>query len=186
MVSVRSVGAVCLFLSSAPLLLAQAKYTAKRSGDFQVGLDYVGGQSDYAPNLRGVGLYTTFDFTPHWGAEFDLHQADIKGSKIYERSYEIGGRYHREYGRFAPYAKAMVGRGVFNFAQGNTTYANLAYNMFTLGGGVDVRITRYLNVRGDYEYQNWRGFPPNGLTPQLVSVGVAYHFPGGLKRGQHY
>ena len=182
----RSIAVLFCLSAPASLLFGQAKYTASRSGDFQVGVGYVGGQSDYAPSLRGVGLYTTFDLTQHWGAEFDLHQADIKDSKIYERSYEIGGRYHRDYGRFAPYIKGMVGRGVFNFAQGNVVYANLAYNMFALGGGVDVRINRFLNVRGDYEWQDWHGFPPNGLTPQLVTIGVAYHLPGGLKRGQHY
>jgi hypothetical protein len=75
---------------------------------------------------------------------------------------------------------------VFNFAQNGATYANLAYNLFSLGFGTDVKVTRYLNVRADYEWQDWLGFPPHGLTPQLVTIGVAYHFPSGLKRGRHY
>jgi opacity protein-like surface antigen len=171
----------------ASALWGQARPTASRTGDFQIGVDYVGGSSDYGyADLKGVGLYTTFDFTSHFGAEFDLHQANTSIDKVYERTYEIGGRYHRNYGRAEPYAKVMIGRGVFNFALDGVTYANLAYNMFAVGGGVDYHLTRYLNVRGDYEYQDWGGFPPNGLTPQLISIGVAYHFPAGLKRGRHY
>ena len=169
-----------------PLLIGQAKYTASRKGDFQVGVDFVAGSSDYAGRLQGAGLYTTFDFTNHFGAEFDLNQADLPNSSVYERTYEVGGRYYRNYGPVSPYAKAMIGRGVFNFATENVTYANLAYNMFSLGGGVDVRINRYLNARGNYEWQDWSSFPPHGLTPHLFTVGVAYHFPGGLGRGRHY
>jgi hypothetical protein len=176
---------LCLVLG-ASTLCAQARPTASRTGDFQVGIDYVTGSSDYANRLKGIGVYTTFDFTSHFGAEFDLHQANTQVNKVYERTYEIGGRYHRNYGRVEPYIKAMVGRGVFNFVLQGVTYANLAYNMYALGGGVDYRLTRYLNLRGDYEYQSWNSFPPNGLTPQLLSIGVAYHIPGGLKRGRHY
>ena len=39
------------------------------------------------------------------------------------------------------------GRGVFNYPAYNE--ANLAYNMFAVAGGVDVRVRRYLSVRGD-------------------------------------
>ena len=77
----------------------------------------------------------------------------------------------------------MYGRGVFNFPN---NVANLAYNMFSFGGGTDVRVLRFLNVRADYEYQDWLGFPPSGLKPQLVTFGVAYHFPGELRRGRHF
>ncbi len=33
-------------------------------------------------------------------------------------------------------------------------------------------------IRGDYEYQKWTSFPNGGLTPQLVTIGAAYHFTG--------
>ena len=141
--------------------------------------------SDYNPTaLKGGMFYATLDLTNHLGGEITFHQASSSGGDhVYERTYEIGPRYHRTYGIFSPYAKAMYGRGVFNFPLDT---ANLAYNLFAFGAGVDVRVRPYLNVRADYEYQSWRGFPPQGLTPQLLSIGVAYHFPGGLRRGQHY
>jgi opacity protein-like surface antigen len=70
----------------------------------------------------------------------------------------------------------MYGRGVFNSTYRGQTTANIAYNMLAFGGGLDYRVLPYLNIRGDYEYQRWFGFPPNGLTPSVVTVGVAYRF----------
>ena len=102
---------------------------------------------------------------------------------MYERSFEIGPRYFRTYGVVQPYVKAMIGRGVFNFPKG---IANLAYNMFAGGAGFDVRVLRYLNLRADYEYQSWSGFPPTGLSPQLYTLGVAYHVPGEIRKGKHF
>ena len=170
-------------------LFAQSRYTATRAGDLQVGVDFVLASSDYQnPKLKGVGFYTTFDFRNHFGGEFTIHQANSGlNNHLYERTYEIGPRYFRTYGRFSPFVKAMYGRGVFNFPYtGGGEVANLAYNLFAAGGGVDVSIKPYLNVRADYEYQRWLSFPPNGLTPQLFTVGVAYRFPGALGRGQRF
>ena len=55
-------------------------------------------------------------------------------------------------------------------------HANLAYNLFAVGGGLDYRILRHVNARADFEYQRWMGFPPNGLAPSLLTFGAAYHF----------
>jgi opacity protein-like surface antigen len=54
--------------------------------------------------------------------------------------------------------------------------ANLAYNIFAIGAGVDYHVLPGLNVRAEYEYQQWLSFPPNGLTPKIFSVGAAYRF----------
>ncbi len=174
-----------LLLLASPALLGQASPTATRKADLQVGGGVVVDFSDYNPTaLKGYAVYATLDVTNHFGGELAFHQANASGGdQLYQRTYEIGPRYHRTYGIFSPYAKAMYGRGVFNFPFG---LANLAYNLFAVGGGVDIRVRPYLNVRVDYEYQSWRNFPPQGLTPQLVTIGVAYHFPGGLGRGEHY
>jgi hypothetical protein len=166
-------------------LQGQARPTARRTADLQVGIGYTSANSDYVPNrLNGGAVYATLDVTSHLGGEFVIHQANSgTGDKVYERTYELGARYFRTYGRFKPYVKGMYGRGVFNFPYNS---ANLAYNIFTGGGGADVAILPFLNVRADYEFQDWRGFPPRGLNPQVLTFGVAYHFPGGLERGRHY
>jgi len=162
----------------------QAKYTASRAGDLQLGVGYNNGTSDYVTNrISGYSGYATFDFSEHFGAEFDFHQANDPNSAVYQRSYEWGGRYLRHYDndRYRPYARLMYGRGVFNFP---FNVANLAYNMMVGAGGVDIAIKPRINVRAEFEYQYWLSGPglTNGLTPMMINVGVAYHFPAGNPR----
>lgn len=161
---------------------AQKLPTATKPLDIQAGGSFIFGRSDYGTSLKGFGGYGTVGFTPRLGLMLDFHQANGM-NQIYERTYEAGVRYVRHYGRLDPYAKGMIGRGVFNFPPsplnpGAGSAGNLAYNMFAIGGGVDYKVKSYLNLRGDYEYQFWQSGPGigNGLTPQLVSIGVAYHF----------
>lgn len=167
----------------ATLSYAQAKPTASRLGDVQAGGLFVNANSDYARSrFNGYGVYADFDFFHGLGAEAEYRFISDQDDQvnIYERTYEIGARYSRHYGRFQPYGKFMYGRGVFNYAY-NT--ANLAYNLFSIGGGTDIRIYRHVNARVDYEYQQWLNFsrdgysPRNdGLTPTAISGGLAYHF----------
>jgi hypothetical protein len=162
--------------------------TASRIADLQIGGSLVVANPGYStlnadgttPMFRGAGFYATFDPRFHFGAELGFHQVNTSLSdQSYERTYEIGARYFRPYGRFVPYGKVMIGRGVYNYAG---SVANLAYNLIAPGAGVDIRATRRINVRLDYEYQRWLNFlPPGGMNPQLLSVGVAYHFPGELR-----
>jgi hypothetical protein len=171
----------------------QANPTASRAGDLQVGLGYTSADSDYLTSratnnpsfldnrIKGIAFYSTFDFRPHWGAEIDFHQLNDPQTNLYQRSYEAGGRYVvGHYGRFTPYAKALYGRGVFNFVDyNNNVAANLAYNMFVGGTGFDVVATRRINVRADFEYQHWLSFQGTPLNPTLITIGAAYHFGAG-------
>ena len=163
--------------TASPARAQYAKTTASRIGDLQVGGGFVFARSGYnfTPiKLIGGGLYTTFDIRNHWGAEFDFHHTRATSdSSIYERTYEIGPRVFLHRGPLIPYAKVMYGRGVYNFSN---NIANVAYNMYTFGGGADLQVRRSLNVRADYEYQNWMGFPLGTLHPSVITVGVAYHF----------
>jgi opacity protein-like surface antigen len=156
---------------------AHALPTASRAGDLQIGGGVALGSSNYnfiSSRLVGGVAYTTFDIRPHLGAEFSFRQnKSTTDSTVYERTYEIGPRIYVLKGRFEPYAKALYGRGVYNFSN---NVANIAYNIYTLGGGADYRVTRSLNVRVDYEYQTWPGFPLATLHPSVITLGVAYHF----------
>jgi opacity protein-like surface antigen len=162
----------------------QATPTASRAGDLQIGATFNLANTDYRPeNFRGFGFYSTYDFKYHVGIEGEFHQINDPNATegIYERTYEIGPRYVLHYGRFAPYAKVMYGRGVFNYPPvlGDPKLgpiANLAYNIFAIGAGVDYHVRPWLNVRAEYEYQRWLNFPPNGLSPRIFSVGAAYRF----------
>jgi Outer membrane protein beta-barrel domain len=161
---------------------AQSLPTADRAGDFQVGGGIVFGKSTYnfnSSNLVGGSIYSSFDFGNHqlgghWGVEANFRNSKpTSDSTVYERTYEIGPRYYFTAGRLVPYGKFMVGRGVYNYPN---SAANVAYNLIAGGVGADFRIRRSINVRAEYELQNWFGFPLQSLRPGLVTVGVAYHF----------
>ena len=151
--------------------------TATRAGDLQIGVGYITAKPDYVQETyRGIAAYADFDFRPQLGVEAEFHQINsTAGNGAFQRTYEIGGRYHRTYGPLVPYVKAMVGRGDFNYPYSQT---QLAYNLFAGGIGADFKIGQYIRVRGEYEFQKWTSFPNGGLTPQLVTIGVAYHFAG--------
>ena len=98
-----------------PCCTLEATATATRSLDFKVGGGFTNLNSDYLPSrFNGGAVYADLDFYfRHFGAEAEFHFAkDSSGSDQYEKTYEIGGRYFRTYGRFVPYAKVLWGRGV--------------------------------------------------------------------------
>lgn len=182
--------------ASGPLAHGQASPTATRLADLQLGGGYTLTRSDYVPNtIRGFSFYGDFDILGHYGIEADFHQAVdpnpdfiVPHNHFSEHTYEIGGRYLRHYNRLSPYVKLLYGRGVANFPahqiyvqQGLLTYIdNIGYNIATVGGGVDYRLTHRINARADFEYQHWFASDaelPSGLSPSLFTFGVAYHFP---------
>ena len=155
---------------------AQAAPTATSAGIFQIGLGGTLAKPDYGElTIKGFSLYTTFDFKTHWGIEGDVHWVNLSNpDNIGEKSYLIGPRYVRRYGRLNPYAKILLGRGVFIYQNQNVA---VAANMYAAGAGVDIRAWRNINIRAlDFEYQQWPGFADHGLTPIVATAGVAYSF----------
>lgn len=194
----RTVLIFAFLIACSGFAFGQASPDATRAGDLQVGATFTYGYPDYTPqNAVGFGVYGTFDFTGHWGAEVDYNRISIQQhAPAKETTFEYGARYHRTYGRYNPYLKGMAGRGTFqsapNFYQGN---ASPSYNLLAFGAGLDTQLTSRLNLRVGMDYQNWftggttgppnSGGPgtdvylPHGLTPILYEVGLAYHFTGG-------
>ena len=171
--------ALSFLLGGASVLCAQAIPTASRTADVQIGVGYSIARPDYPPhtNAQGFAAYADFDFRSHLGVEAEFHQVySTTGNQSFQRTYEIGSRYFRTYGPLVPYAKLMIGRGDFNYPFGQT---QLGYNMFAAGLGADYKLGPYLRVRGEYEFQKWTSFPNAGLTPQIVTIGFAYHIAGG-------
>jgi Outer membrane protein beta-barrel domain len=163
-------------LGVASMLRAQAVPTASRAGDFKIGGGFSTADSDYGQRFNGGAAYFDFDFLPHIGVTGEFHFVEGNDT-LYEKTYEVGGRYYRTYGRVIPFAKVLYGRGVFNFPplpDGFT--ANLAYNLIAVGGGADFRVKPYLYVRADWEYQEWFNFAQSSLTPNILTIGAAYRF----------
>lgn len=174
-------------LSGTSMLLAQASSTASRKGDLQIGGGYASADSDYLPvRYTGETAYVDFNFRQRLGVEGEFNFVKDSVSGSYEKTYEIGPRYSRTYNRFTPYAKILVGRGVYNYMQpiqltpsSATTYflaANLAYNMLSGGLGADYRVTGRINARVGWEYQRWLNFQDSSLSPSILMIGAAYHF----------
>jgi hypothetical protein len=184
--TLRTLLLICLVSFTGSRLHAQAMPTASAAGDLQIGGMFNLASPDYRPEkFKGYGFYTTFDFRYHVGIEGEFHQINDPNSTdgIFERTYEIGPRYVLRHGRYNPYAKAMFGRGVFKYpfmvdavTHDLTPTATLAYNLGAIGAGVDYRVVPGMNVRVEYEYQQWFSFPPHGLTPMILSIGAAYRF----------
>jgi hypothetical protein len=171
------------FAGVAQTLYGQAEPTATRSGNLQIGGTFDLANSDYAPNrIQGMGFYSVFDFRYHLGFTTEFRQINDSSTSmnIYERTYEFGPRYVLHFGRLEPFVQVMYGRGVFNFPSLVTPTgklnANLAYNLGAVGVGADYRLRRSINLRAEYEFQDWMGFPPHGLTPAVLDFGAAYHF----------
>jgi len=163
-------------LGAAAMLHAQSEPTATKALDLKVGGSFAIANSDYGGRYNGGAVYFNADFLPHVGIEGEFHFVKNQ-SDLYEKTYEVGGRYFRTYGRFVPYGKVMYGRGVFNFPPlADGFRANLAYNLMAAGIGTDYKVRRYLYVRADWEYQNWFGFQNSSLSPSILTIGAAYHF----------
>ena len=110
---IRAIAFVGL-LGAASLLHAQSEPTASRLGNLKVGGGFSTANSDYGGRYNGGAAYINFDFLPYLGVEGEFHF--VKDSAdLYEKTYEVGGRYFRTYRKFVPYGKVMYGRGVFNF-----------------------------------------------------------------------
>jgi opacity protein-like surface antigen len=169
--------ALALLLGGSTLLHAQATPTASRTADAQIGVGYTTAKPDYGSHsFQGIAAYADFDLRSHLGIEAEFHRVNSQnGDLAYQQTYEIGGRCFRTYGNFAPYLKAMVGSGTFNYPFGLT---KLDYTLYAGGVGADYKLGDHLRIRGEYEYQSWSGFTNGSLNPQLITVGVAYHITG--------
>ena len=170
-----------IFASLSIAVHAQADHAAERLAVVQVGGGVSLVQPDYEnSSIKGYSIYGDFDFSPHFGIEGDIHMATvITPNDIGESSYLIGPRYVFHRGRFHPYAKALLGVGVFTFepVYVSSSSSSSTHKMYAFGGGLDIAVKRHLNVRAiDMEYQRWPGFGPSGLTPLAFTVGAAYSF----------
>ncbi len=158
---------------------AQAVPSATRTGIAQFGGGGSAASPDYSPNrIGGLAVYGTFDFTRHIGIEGSIHYTSMSTPDyVGENSYLIGPRYVFHHNRLYPYAKVLVGFGRFTYTFVNASNATYTYKIYAPGGGLDIRASRHVNVRAiDFEYQQWPGFPANGLTPLVGTIGAAYAF----------
>jgi hypothetical protein len=171
--------------------LGQALPTATGPGTYMaVGGMYSLYEGDYGQRkIMGGGLYV--DANPYrcYGLEAEfrrLYYADnpgmnqitfLGGPKVSFRSHGI-----------VPYAKMLIGVGIFNFPY---NYGRGSYLVLAPGAGLDWNVGQKIRVRLiDVEYQDWSQFTFGPEHPYGASIGISYqifsHGGMGLNRPRRY
>ena len=121
--------------------------------------------------LLGASAFVEADTRRHIRVEAEARWLQFhQTNDINARTYLGGASYFRDYGRFQPYAKSLVGFGQANLAFGLGQAKSL---VIAPGGGVDFRFTRRIRFRlADFEYQFWPQ-ATYGTTPAFSSVGLS-------------
>lgn len=158
---------------------AQAVPTATKSGTLQLGIGGSIVSPDYGQlKSKAITIYSDFDFRRHIGVEGEIHYGLTKPSGIGESTYLVGPRLYTTRSIFTPYAKVLLGMGSISYQIPLKPNYSETYLAYAFGGGLDIKVTRFLNVRAiDFELQKWPGFTPNTLSPYVTTIGVAYSFP---------
>jgi opacity protein-like surface antigen len=130
--------------------------------------------------LFGIGAYVDVKFTRWIQIEGEARFSRFNQyQNIHQDNYLIGPRIpiHR-YGRFTPYAKALVGITSMDMGPNpNGTGSDPTGRFLTAayGGGVDVKLTRRFSLRAvDVEYQQMPEWFGSSASPYGASVGLSY------------
>jgi Outer membrane protein beta-barrel domain len=167
-------------LSASAVGRAQATAAGTGQASLQIGAGVSLAKPDYGnTNIEGISGFVDYDFATHLGVEADLHYVALNTPLDQaENTYLIGPRLLLPRGRFTPYAKVLAGIGSFVIQEraDNPGLSSASYFAYGFGGGLDIRISQSLVVRAfDAEFQKWPGFG-KGISPLVVTVGVAYKF----------
>jgi len=146
--------------------------------------------------LVGPTVFFDFDMHGRFGVEGEASWLNFHGpGGEVEENYLGGPRYRFfRYHRLSGWLKVEVGGGWIT-TSGYPAAGSLkgSYFVYAPGGTLQYPLTHRWTLRGDYEWQVWPSFagPPtynattgtvvqnnNGLTPNGLSVGVAYRFFG--------
>jgi len=128
--------------------------------------------------IMGATAFVDFDTLRHFGLEGEarwlaFHLPDDQhgpAADEHATTYLAGPRYSRYYGRFQPYAKALVGIGQFNYPYNFAKETDL---VVAPGGGFDYRLTHRIRWRAvDFEYQIWPQFQYGRMSSYGLSSGL--------------
>lgn len=173
------IGCFACVLSMTTWSHAQAVPTASQRGSIALGVGGTFLNPDFGQSDNGaITFFGDVNFAHSFGVEGVIHYSVHTPSEVKENSYLIGPRYVLRHKFIEGYAKALLGVGHFGLQLGSFTNPNTGtYFEYALGGGIDVRVARHINIRAiDFEVQKWPGFHPNTLTPYGGTIGVSYVF----------
>jgi opacity protein-like surface antigen len=184
-----------LFVCAASSVFAQAVLSGREN---RIPLSFGGGIAGYKPDIDHghlLGPTLWFDYLPnqlpHWmrgfGIEAEAHDLNYIRSDSeppdLRQDYAGGGPIYSwpHYKNYRPYVK-------YDFGFGNTDNETVGGHRFhdtrtinAYGGGLDIRTTKNVWLRVDYEYQVWPNYfkatlPHGVLNPRGITIGAMYHF----------
>ena len=142
----------------------------------KVGGEFSAFKPDFgAQSLYGIGVYADLDM-PRWaGLEVEGRTLSFNklAGKLRMDTISGGGRFFITHGKFVPYVKGEIGFGSIDFPF-HHNYSHDTMTLYTIGGGLDYKLTHRISLRGEYEYQLWPDFLGKGLNPHGVNIGAAY------------
>lgn len=123
--------------------------------------------------MLGIAAFVDAQSRRRLGAEAEGRLLTFhRTADVHASTYLAGPRYHLDLGRFEPYAKALIGEGLFTFPY---DYAHGHYLVVASGGGLDIRINRFVKVRAiDAEYQMWPQFTFGSMSSVGISAGLRF------------
>jgi hypothetical protein len=124
--------------------------------------------------VLGASAFVDADSLSHFGFEGEARWLKFHQTHDINAATYMGGlRYSRYYGRFQPYAKALVGFGQFNYTYNLGKDTSL---VIAPGAGLDYRLTQRIRWRAvDFEYQMWPQFHYGTLSSYGVSSGFKFN-----------
>lgn len=124
--------------------------------------------------MLGISAFIDAESRRRLGVEGEVRLLTFhQTAGVHASTYLVGPRFHWKSGRFEPYGKALIGEGLFTFPY---QYAHGHYLVVAPGGGLDIRVNRYMQIRAiDAEYQVWPQFTFGSMTSAGVSAGVRFH-----------
>ncbi|MGB7549918.1 MAG: outer membrane beta-barrel protein [Terracidiphilus sp.] len=168
---------VAVLLNVAHTAYGQVVPSARAGGlSLSVGDSVSGFYLQYgARKMGGLSTFVDVDTMRHWGVEAEARWLVFnRTAGVQDATFLVGPRYYFNIvgRRFQPYAKGLVGPGLFTF-ENNSSQGT--YLVVAAGGGVEYHITRRLQIRlADIEYQDWPQFPTGAMSTVGVSTGFRY------------
>lgn len=179
-----------LAVSLNPLAQAQVSPAATQT----LGLSAFGGATATRTGLgsgNNVGITAGADLAiPHFRSF--IPSVEVRGTwPFYDGSTDslkdlLGGvKIARIYGRLQPYGDALYGRAQIDYSNGgypdptNTyRYLKSPSNLLSLGGGVDIDLTRSFAIKVDAQWQRYNSpvAASGALNAVPLTVGVVYRF----------
>jgi hypothetical protein len=162
-----------IFLATAKAASAQADVTAGGGGRYiAVGAGGAFFNSNYGQRwVSGYSIYADVNRDHRYGAEFRAQSLRFNQEQgIRETSYLLGPRMSFPHGNWLPYARVLLGGGIFNAPY---NYAEGSYFVVAPGGGVDYVRGRFRYRIADIEYQAWPNFTFGELHPWGYNTGIS-------------